>query len=52
MVGVFTGMLMTDLDCLGQTAKTVMAHCVYSGKEERQRMKENGVFIAHCPEPI
>lgn len=34
----------------GADCKTVMTHCVYSGKEERQRMKENGVFIAHCPE--
>lgn len=34
----------------GADCKTVMAHCVYSGKEEQQRMKENGVFIAHCPE--
>lgn len=34
----------------GADYKTVMAHCVYSGKEEQQRMKENGVFIAHCPE--
>lgn len=34
----------------GADAKTVMAHCVYSDEEERRRMKENGVFIAHCPE--
>lgn len=34
----------------GVDAKTVMAHCVYSGEEEIQRMKENGVYIAHCPE--
>ena len=34
----------------GADCKTVMAHCVYSGKEEQQRMKENGEFIAHCPE--
>ena len=34
----------------GADSRTVMAHCVYSGAEERQRMKENGVFIAHCPE--
>lgn len=34
----------------GADCKTVMAHCVYSGNEEQQRMKENGVFIAHCPE--
>ncbi len=29
--------------------KTVMAHCVYSGDEEINLIKENGVFIAHCP---
>lgn len=34
----------------GADCKTVMAHCVYSGEEEIQRMKENGVFVAHCPE--
>ncbi len=33
----------------GREAKTVMAHCVYSTKEEIQRMRENGVFVAHCP---
>ena len=31
-------------------APTVMAHCVYSDEKEIQRMKENEVFIAHCPE--
>lgn len=30
--------------------RTVMAHCVYSGDAEQQRMKENGVWIAHCPQ--
>lgn len=34
----------------GADCRTVMAHCVYSGEEEIRRMKENGVFIAHCPE--
>ncbi len=34
----------------GADCKTVMAHCVYSGEDEIARMKENGVFIAHCPE--
>lgn len=29
--------------------RTVMAHCVYSSQEEMQRMKDNGVFVAHCP---
>ena len=27
-----------------------MAHCVYSWEEEIRMMKEQGVFIAHCPE--
>ena len=34
----------------GMDAPTVMAHCVYSDEKEIQRMKENEVFIAHCPE--
>ncbi len=29
---------------------TIMAHCVWSDAEERARMKQNGVFIAHCPQ--
>ena len=34
----------------GGDCSTVMAHCVWSGEEERALMKENGVFIAHCPQ--
>ncbi len=34
----------------GADCPTVMAHCVYSDEKETARMKENGVFIAHCPE--
>ena len=34
----------------GADCPTIMAHCVYSGDEEIARMKENGVFVAHCPE--
>lgn len=34
----------------GADCPTVMAHCVYSGDREIERIKENGVFIAHCPE--
>ncbi len=34
----------------GADCPTIMAHCVYSGDKEIARMKENGVFIAHCPE--
>ncbi len=33
----------------GKDTKTIMAHCVYSGDDEVEHMKENGVFIAHCP---
>lgn len=33
----------------GRGSNAVMAHCVYSSPEEVQRIKDNGVFIAHCP---
>lgn len=32
-----------------QPFNTVMAHCVWSADEEVELMKQNGVFIAHCP---
>ncbi len=32
-----------------EKVNTVMAHCVWSTDEEVDRMKSNGVFIAHCP---
>lgn len=28
---------------------TVMAHCVYSDNDEINLIKDNGVFVAHCP---
>ena len=34
----------------GEHCPTIMAHCVWSDAEERARMKQNGVFIAHCPQ--
>ena len=34
----------------GKDCPTIMAHCVYSDEKEIARMKENGVYIAHCPE--
>ncbi|MSS62332.1 guanine deaminase [Velocimicrobium porci] len=34
----------------GLYGKTVMAHCVYSTEEEIEKMKENGVYVAHCPQ--
>ncbi|MCM1523609.1 MAG: amidohydrolase family protein [Ruminococcus sp.] len=33
----------------GRDHKAVMAHCVYSGIEERALMRRNGVYMAHCP---
>lgn len=35
---------------LGGECPTIMAHCVWSGPEERALLKERGVFIAHCPQ--
>ena len=35
---------------MGGETPCVMAHCVYSGEEEQQMMKEGNVFIAHSPE--
>lgn len=34
----------------GDGCPTVMAHCVYSGEAEQQRLKDRGVWIAHCPQ--
>lgn len=34
----------------GKGVRTVMAHCVWPAERETERMKENGVFIAHCPQ--
>lgn len=33
----------------GREAKTVMAHCIYSPDAEIERIRENGVWVAHCP---
>ena len=32
------------------TCPTIMAHCVHSTDEEIQMIKDQGVYIAHCPE--
>lgn len=29
--------------------KAIMAHCVYSNSDEVKHLKENEVFVAHCP---
>ena len=36
-------------DDMGTDVKTVMAHCVWSTEEEVELMRQNGVFVAHCP---
>ena len=36
-------------DLFGKSAKTIMAHCIYSTEKEVALMQENGVFVAHCP---
>lgn len=34
----------------GGDCPTVMAHCIYSCDKEIRDMKEQGVYVAHCPE--
>lgn len=34
----------------GGECPTIMAHCVHSTEKEQKMMKEQGVFVAHCPE--
>lgn len=33
----------------GREGDTVMAHCVYSTPAEVERLRDNGVWVAHCP---
>ena len=33
----------------GKNKRTVMAHCIYSTEDEIDLIRENGVFVAHCP---
>lgn len=46
----FYGQAYEQFGLFGGACPTVMAHCVWSGKQERALMKQNGVFIAHCPQ--
>ena len=36
-------------DDINTDVKTIMAHCVWSGEEEVELMRKNGVYVAHCP---
>lgn len=33
----------------GKDVKTVMSHCIWSTDKEIELMKNNGVFVCHCP---
>lgn len=46
----FYGESYNRYDMFGNLCPTVMAHCVHSGEPEIEMMKEQNVFIAHCPE--
>lgn len=46
----FYGEAYAKYGLFGGECPTIMAHCVYSGVEEIELMRKNGVFIAHCPE--
>ena len=46
----FYGDAYDSFGLFGKDVPTIMAHCVYSGEEELKRMKDNGVFVAHCPQ--
>lgn len=37
-------------DLFGNECPTIMAHCVHSSDAEVQMMKDQKVFVAHCPE--
>ena len=34
----------------GEDTPTVMAHCVWSDGKEEELLKNNGVYVAHCPQ--
>ena len=46
----FYGEAYSQPGLFGGECPTVMAHCIWSGEEERALMRERGVFLAHCPQ--
>ena len=46
----FYGDAYHQFEMFGGDCPTIMAHCVHSSEEEIQLMKEQGVFVAHCPQ--
>lgn len=47
--GVYDRFGLFGKDRQGRDVPTIMAHCVYSAGEELDLLRENGVFVAHCP---
>lgn len=45
----FYGNVYDKYGLFGKEVNTVMAHCIWSTDDEVRKIKENGVFIAHCP---
>lgn len=46
----YYGQAYSHFGLFGGDTPTVMAHCIYSCDEEIKDMKEQGVYVAHCPE--
>lgn len=46
----FYGQAYDKYDMFGNECRTIMAHCVHSGEDEINMIKEQNVFVAHCPE--
>lgn len=46
----FYGDAYDQFKLFGNDVPTIMAHCVLSSDKELKRIKNNGVFIAHCPQ--
>ena len=45
----FYGDVYDHYGLFGGDCNTVMAHCVHSVPQEVQRLRDNGVWVAHCP---
>lgn len=46
----FYGEAYNKYGLFGNECQTIMAHCVHSSEKETNLIKEQNVFIAHCPE--
>lgn len=46
----FYGAAYDKYGLFGNDCPTIMAHCVHSSEDEIRMMKEQNVFVAHCPE--